>query len=226
MSHCVYFMFAAGLNEPVRVPKGTLARIREHVRHVEATLKLQTERYEKNPPHWTLESKRFLGLDDALVCKTVDEHNTFVRWLYDCMAESKTRDKDFEEITPRQFARFLHALELLDVPPERWTRHYYRARMEAAYEVMRGRPAEGMVWDLKKPLTPEQAGAVIVLFSQWLDAHDLRLDVPWRCDKLASSYDGEYLWCVQCGAIASEDIICGREDEDADRCPRCRKTLD
>lgn len=227
MSQFVYFSFSTGLDKPILVPQGTLAGIRDHVQHVELALKLETEQYEDNPPHWTMASTQLSGVDDKTACREVAAHNDWVRWVYETFAQSKDRKrgKDSETITPKQAATFWHALEFLDVPPERWTRDYYRERMEVLYGVMRGRPQEGTTFDAK-PLTPEQADAVICLFSEYLDRHDIRLAVPWRCDRLASSYNGEYVWCSHCGlAIATDDVrVC--QQDDTEKCPKCRKELD
>lgn len=77
--------------------------------------------------------------------------------------------------------------------------------MGSLYEVMRGRPSEGITFDVKA-LTPAQAGAVIRLFEQFLDTHDVRLEVPHGYDHLASSLDGGYQWCNKCfRPMAPED---------------------
>lgn len=78
------------------------------------------------------------------------------------------------------------------------------------YEVMRGRKSEGVTFD-EKALTPKQTAKVIILFSEFLDHHDIRLDVPNGRDQLASSTDGGYDWCEKCGAMDPDDV------------PDCRK---
>lgn len=145
-------------------------------------------------------------LFDDLVCATVDWHNDWVRGLYaDFTSWSKVPVKDGEKITPKQGRTFWHALRLLEVPVTRWSRSYFLRRMESLYQVMRGRDDEGVSFD-EEPLTQQQAAAVIKLFGQYLDVHDLRLDVPRGLDGegydyLASSYDGGYVWCENCGPM-------------------------
>lgn len=123
---------------------------------------------------------------------------------------SKKPVDDGEELTPEDAKRFWFGLRELSVPVYKWTADYYRDRMEHVYEVLRGREHEGVTLDKEmkeKPLTPRQAAAVIRLFSEYLDPADLRLDVPWDCDYLASSSDGGYEWCdMCCRPIAPENI--------------------
>lgn len=207
MSYHVFFSFSTGLSKPLKVPKGTLASITSLVEEVERLLKLEREQYMDNPPHWTSKSKRFDGLDDKLVCEMVSRHNRWVRSLYERFGKwTKQPVKDGELITPEQAASFWHGLELLSVDPERWTADYYREQMERLYEVIRGRETDGVSFNAKKPLTTEQADAVIMLFAEFLDTHDIRLAVPVGCDHLASSQDGEYHWSSTCGAISEDDV--------------------
>ena len=104
-------------------------------------------------------------------------------------------------------SEFWMMLTDITVPVEKWTADYYRNRMEHAYAVMRGLNSKGETLNSRKPLTVEQADAVICLFSQWLDDEDIRLAVPEGRDWLASSADGEYDWCGTCGkAIDADDV--------------------
>lgn len=145
-------------------------------------------------------------LFDDLLCATVEWHNRWVRRLYAVFGKWSEEPVDGgEELTPEQSKEFWHALTILEVPVGRWTRTYYCARMESLYEVMRGRDSEGASFD-EEPLTQRQAAQVINLFSRCLDEHDLRLDVPRDLggegyDYLASSYDGGYDWCENCGPM-------------------------
>jgi hypothetical protein len=214
MSFDVFFSFSAGLSQPLFAPKGTLHSIMEYVAHIESTLKLTSEKYGDNPAHWTRQSKRFDGIDDKTLCREVSAHNAWVRTLYRQFSDwSKNPVRGGEKITPQAAQKFWHALERLDVPVSRWTDDYFRERMESIYEAMRGRESDGATFDAK-PLSPEQANAVLNLFS-FLDVGDIRLEVPVGCDYLASSAEGEYSWCEKCGAIA--------EDEVAHRSRFCRK---
>jgi hypothetical protein len=205
MSFHVHFAFSSGISKPIRCPKGTLASIKEHVAHVESTLGLKPERYRDNPAHWSSRN-RFEGVSDKVLCEAVEEHNRWVIRLYRQFGEwSKSPVKGGEKITPADAETFWHALEELHVEPGRWTSEYFRERMESLYEVMRGRATNGVSFDAK-PLTPEQAGAVITLFGQYLDTGDIRLAVPVGYDCLRASEDGGYSWCEKCGAIAEEDV--------------------
>jgi hypothetical protein len=206
MSFFTYFDLAAGLSASLHVPNGTLEAIHVHVAEVETALGLETEQYLDNPPHWkTTKPTKKISAEDY--CKLADEHNDWVRRLYDHFTQwSKNPVDDGEELTPEQAKTFWHALTFLEVPPEQWTADYYRGRMEHLYEVMRGRESEGVTFDAKA-LTEKQAAAVIRVFDQFLDPDDLRLDVPNGRDYLASSSDGGYDWCEKCGPMVWEDAM-------------------
>lgn len=257
MSYCTFFMFASGLAQSILVPGGTLAAIHARIAYVEKKFSFTIEVYKDNPGHWKGSGKfgRLVPPDDVtndVFCKVVGEHNRFVRWLWDKLADwSKTTPEnppkgtwragwstpklpdlfDLEKVsdvapeflTPEQAQTFWHGLTELEVPPERWSREWYVDRMEHAYKVMRGEESEGVTINCKKPLNPEQAAAVICLFSAWLPDYDMRLDVPKGHDYLASSYDGGYEWCEKCGAVTYEDgnscrkKACPIRDDDEDR---------
>lgn len=223
MSYRVFFSMSSGLNEPITVPKGTLKEILDRVALTEETLGFEAEQYRDNPKHWKSTTPKE-GVSDKLFCEIAEEHNRFVRWLYQRLAEySKTPPADGEVITLKDAASFWHGLTILEVPAYRWTGDYYRARMDAVYQAMRGQESEGVTFE-SKPLTPRQAADVIVLFSPFLDLTDLHLDVPKGCDQLASSSDGGYVWCEKCGAVTPEYAAACRkkccpakeEEEDAD----------
>ena len=207
MSYKTFFMFTSGLSQALRVPKGTLAAAREHVAVVTKTLGYKIEKYKDNPAHWRRKEPG-KKITDAEYCRTVDEHNQWVRRFHaDLSKWSQTimKAEDSEVLTPEDAATFWHGLELLEVPPARWTKRYYRDRMEHLFEVMRGRPNEGVTFDAKS-LSEKQAAAVINLFSTFLDDHDLRLDCPNGHDILKSGYDGGYTWCEKCGAVDEYDL--------------------
>lgn len=204
----VYFAFSLGLKDAVTVPKGTLAGAIRHVEQIEETLGLKRSQFRDNPVHWDRYDPHwragFPDVEDDEICRTVSNHNRWVRRFYDNLAKwAKEPVTDGEVMTPEDAQQFWHGLQILSVRPERWTRHYYRERMEHYYEVMRGRPSEGVTFGVPK-LTPKQAGAVIWLLSDLLDREDIRLEVPKGCDHLASSYDGEYEWCARCGAVEND----------------------
>ena len=178
MSYRVFFDFAAGLSASLQVPRGTQATILAHVAEVERTLGLVCTTYNDQPGHWDRWKRDWSQISDKTLCETVSRHNAWVRWLYDRLAHwSHHPVVDGEELSPDDAKAFWHALEQLDVPPERWTGAYYKERMDCLYAVMRGRETEGITFDTKA-LTPRQAAAVMTLFAEFLDTGDIRLDVP------------------------------------------------
>jgi len=206
MSYEGRFMFAAGLKKSMYCPVGTFQAIMDHITTVERVLGLKRVRYETNPVHWDFFNQFEDVKNDDLLCKTVAEHNQWVHRQWDLFTEwSKTPVKDGERITPKKAQNFWHGLTLLSVEPSRWSNDYYRDRMECLYEVMRGRPGEGINFD-SKALTASQASSVITLFSEFLDRGDIRLAVPRDRDYLKASYDGGYDWCEIHGAIDEEDF--------------------
>lgn len=139
------------------------------------------------------------GTKARILCRTVSTHNLFVRRLYEDLALwAETPPADGETLTEADAAEFWHGLHELSVRQDRWTREYFRERMEHLYEVMRGRESEGVSFDAKA-LTPAQAAAVVRIFDCYLDNYAMCLDVPHGHDHLASSYDGGYDWCGMCG---------------------------
>lgn len=205
MSFHLFFLFTQGLSRPMQVPVGTLERILERIEDTETCLGITRSTYKDNPPHWQIPGD-FGGATDEEICETAEAHNEFVRDLYrDFSAWSENPPSPSEMITPEQAREFWCGLRLITVEPERWTEEYYRSRMESIYETMRrGESDEGQVFDAD-PLTAKQANAVIALFSEHLDTHDIRLLVPKGHDHLASSHDGGYHWCEKCGEGITED---------------------
>lgn len=198
MSYHVRFLFSSGLARPITAPKGTFAAMRAHVIHVEGTLDLD------GPEGWRF--PKYEDVEDEVLCATAIEHNRWVELVWSGIEtwSKKTPPGETEMITPENAAAIWHALRPIEPPIDRWDRHYYRDRMDHLFEVMRGRPSEGVSFD-ERALTPKQAGAVIGLFSHYIDGHDIRLEVPKGADQLASSYDGEYEWCEKCGAVWPSD---------------------
>lgn len=219
MSYHTFFMFSEGLAKTIKVPAGTKKEIADHVEWIESTLNIKREKYLDNPEHW--EHNNYSDIKDDILCESARKHNTWVRYMYAIFEKwSKSpAPTNTEEITPKYAKSFWPALQLIIVSPERWTAQYYNDRMDTIYEVMRGRETEGISFD-EKPLTAKQAGNVIQLFAEFLDEHDIRLDVPKGCDQLFASYNGGYEWCQNCGAIRFEDAkICNKR-----KCP-LRKEL-
>lgn len=221
MSFEVRLSFSMGLTKTLRVPVGTKASLLAHVEHVETTLGLKrVQREGRGESYWDHWDKRFRqgfpDVDAKLLCATVERHNRWVDRLWHDLEEwAKAPPKPSEKLTPGDAERFWHATQKLKVDPDRWTEDYYRARMDEIYEAMRGREAGGAIFDAKV-LTPRQAASVINLFEQYLDTHDIRLDVPKGCDYLlpSSAHEGGYDWCEHCGAIDPNDSSCRRR-----KCP-------
>lgn len=234
MSYHVFFALSTGLKNPILVPQGTLKVCQDHVARVERVLGFEVTRYKDNPAYWKSTTPR-CGVHDETFCKVAKEHNEWVRWFYGRLCEwceatpenppkgawyaGFNLDKDPrlmvdnygkpspppDTLTPEDAQTFWRGLQIIDVPVERWTEDYYRNRMEHLYEVMRGREHEGVTFD-ERALTPKQAAAVIGLFEEYLDDHDLRLEVPNGCDYLASSSDGGYDWCEKCGPMNPDHV--------------------
>lgn len=220
MSFKVYFTFAAGLKEAMKVRSGMIAVVRKSIADVEESLGIQREVY-NGETRWNSFPlcKNAEKISDEDYCNAVENHNRTVRWFYERLREwsKKPPTDETELLTPEIFGELLIGLQTLDVPVERWSNDYYRARMESFYEAIRGRESEGMSFDAKS-LTEHQAASVIVLLSQWLDSGDIRLDVIKGTDQLAASYDGGYSWCESCGAVDPNDI-----DEDEEKCRKCKR---
>jgi hypothetical protein len=214
MAYNVFFAFSSGLTKRLRVPAGTKRAIMEHVEEVEQVLGLKRSKYKDNPVHWDYFDPEyrngFPSVDDEVLCETVLEHNAWVRRCYRQFGEwakepfKGGKGKRGEWITPKDAETFWRGFQELDVGPSRWTGEYYISRMESLYEVMRGRESEGVTFGAKA-LTPQQAAAVVNIFSPFLDHNDRRLDVPNGHDYLASSYDGGYSWCEKCGPAHPDD---------------------
>lgn len=201
-----YFFFIRGLSASLYVPKGTLAGIQQHVAQVEKRFSLKIETYKNGSRHWCDRSIHAAEISkdikDEDYCNWAQGHNDWMRWLYGKFCEwSEKPAVDGETITPEDAEQFWHALCEIPIPLTRWTQDYFKSRMDHAYRVMRGQESEGI--KLFAPeLTPQQAGAVIRIFSDWLDLWDTRLEVCRDMDELTE----EYHWCEQCGeAIYYED---------------------
>lgn len=199
-----YWFFAQGLSKSIYAPIGTMAAIREHVEWVEETLDIEREICIDKVVRWKW--NRYEGIDDEVFCEVASEHNRWQKTLYENFAKWSENEpgEGLEEITPETAEWFFVALNEITVPVNRWSRDYYKERMEVFYEAMRGREAEGITLGCR-PLNVKQANAVIWLFSHILDEHDIRLEVPKGCDSLYSSDDGGYEWCEKCGAVLWED---------------------
>lgn len=213
MSYKAFFSFASGINKTIIVPTGTIEKIREHISDIEVTLNISREKYLDNPVYW--KHIDYSSVDDKTLCESAQEHNSTVITFYENLRKwAEESIISGEDLTNEIFQELLVGLQLITVPPNRWTGEYYTAKMETLYEVMRGREYEGISFGAKK-LTEKQAAQVILLFSEFLDTHDRRLDVPKGQDYLASSYDGGYEWCEICGAVTLDYI--------SDRCKRKSK---
>jgi hypothetical protein len=214
MAYRVFFDFASGLSKSIKAPKGTKERISAHFAKIESKLNMQAPGG-GSKWHWSNLRDAVSRADSKDLCKAAEEHNTFVRLLYEQLGEwSQKPVKGGETLTPRFMKAYWDGLSDISVPNEKWTEDFYRLRMKHLYEVMRGRESEGVIFD-EKPLTERQAAQVINIFSTFLDSGDSRLDVPRGCDYLVSSSDGGYDWCEKCGAVLPEEAESCRKR----RCP-------
>jgi|SRR6185437_11061859 len=113
MSYRVFFSFSKGLAKPILVPKGTLAALQEHVARVEKALGLKVEKYRDNPAHWR-DTTPTTDISDEDFCKLVEEHNRWVRWVYNWFGEwseatrKKQAPKDGWGRWERRFGPDLH----------------------------------------------------------------------------------------------------------------------
>lgn len=206
MPYHTFFLLASGLAASIWTPPGTKAGIMAHIEEVERALGLKRDQYEENPIHWDHWNRDFSQIPDDVLCSTVSDHNNWVRQCYGDFAKwSEKPVENGEEITPQDAEGFWFGFEMLSVPPSRWTEDYYRERMETLYEVMRGRETQGVSFGAR-PISAKQAAAVVTLFPEFLDTHDIRLDVPNGHDILASSHDGGYEWCEKCGPVDPDDL--------------------
>ena len=231
MSYEMRFSFSNGLSRPLTVPRGTKDKLLATLVETERRLKIPRETYcgHMRWDHFGMDTglggRNDLAIPDEELCSAVIDHNRHVNWLWDRLRDWNRGDQDApgywegtdqknvgytEVITPEDADEFWFGLGELSVRPERWTEAYYRHEMDRAYDVMRGRSRDGVTFNAKKHLTPEQCDAVVKLFASWLDTHDCRIAVPKGRDYLAASSDGGYQWCDKCyRAIANGDeYIC------------------
>lgn len=239
------FMFATGLERPMTVPRGTLARLQAHVREVEDRLGLVATKYLENPARWA-DTKPTKDVTDEVLCGTAQQHNEWVDDLWERLDDwhEKPPTENTEILTSEDAATFWHGTRKIDVPIHRWTRDYCRKRMEEVYEILRGRPTAGFNV-ASKPLTPEQAGSVIWLIGEYLGINpgqaDMAVPKGWCYDRKAKrmklvqldevqpsgSYDGDgYEWCERCGAVdvdSNGETGCPRPRS---KCPIKRDRID
>lgn len=220
MSFKVFFDLSTGFKCDLYFRPGTFDRVHQTINSTERRLGIRREYY-RGVCRWKSRPLVNPQTSDTEYCDAVEEHNATVHWFYDacCKATTKPTETLTEKITPKMAQNLFIGLRQLDVPPERWTREYYQARMDSIYETLRGRQSEGMSLN-SDPLTIEQARDVIVLFSQYLDRYDIRLDVCRGEDTLTDSYSDGYFWCTKCGAVNYDDLP-HDFDMDSELCDEC-----
>ena len=94
------YLGSLGLKSPLQVRKGTQASAVAHASEVERKLGLVATRYKDNPAHW---NTRVLDKveDNDLLCETVIEHNRWVIWMHEALAEChKNPIPDGDPLTP------------------------------------------------------------------------------------------------------------------------------
>ena len=147
-------------------------------------------------------------MTDSHVRELASAHQRFIdaMWAQFSVDPSKPLDGERETITVEQAASFWPALTLtIEVPYWRWTADHYHEQMQHALSVMYLGSYGGEHFE-EDPLTIRQANAVVRIFSRWMDAHDVRLEVPNGYDFLKRSDDGGYEWCEHCGAIHDDEV--------------------
>jgi len=225
MSFAVFFDFSTGFKCDLYFEPGTYERVLSRIRETEQQLGITRETY-NGQCRWTRHPLVAQDTPDDVYCRAVEKHNATVRWFYaECTKAPKQPEGGrTEKISPEMAAELFIGLEQITVPPELWTDDYYRARMESMYDTLRGRPSEGMTFD-SDALSVKQARDVIVLFSQYLDTHDIRLDVCKGQDWLTES--AGYFWCSQCGAVDYDDLPAdfGTNTEHCDECKAKQDTV-
>jgi len=227
-------MFTDGLLKPIQVKAGALAKIASHREMLTKLFDLGDD-----PRDWSLTIERKLNtrgvpssrlsrvpardddvgmLTDDHAHEIAEAHRTFLDAMWEQFRSDRKLEGEIETITVEQAAEFWPLLTLsIEVPFWRWSAEHYHEQMIHAYEVMRGRDSHGEHFDAE-PLSIAQAKAVVLVFSRWMDEHDIRLDVPNGHDDLARSDTGEYDWCEHCGAIGGDEVehtarTCARASE-------------
>lgn len=183
----VYFDFSTGLKAPINTHEGDFQSTLNYIARVEQRLGLVRDERGENTPRWV--RSNFDGVSDDVLCDTAREHNEWVRTMYNYWA---SKPGGPEVITPEMADKIWHALTFIRVEPRRWTASYYRDNMERLFDVMVKGERDGISFDLD-PLTVKQAEQVVVLFSEFLDTHDVRLAVPDGYDFL--TIDENCQWC-------------------------------
>lgn len=210
MSYFVWFDFSSGLKNPITVPTGWTEKTLNYVADLEEALGIEREQYKDNPPHW--KHTTYQGIPDEVLCELAENHNDWVRRVYDDFSKwSKTPPTDGETLTPERATEFWPALTMIHIPPQRWSRDYYRQQIEHLFDVMTDGEHQGVTFDEKK-LTPKQAGEVIHLFAEYF-GNDVELVIPAGYDFLMDAEECD--WCEKCGKhITYDDNSCRRR-----KCP-------
>lgn len=205
MSYQTFFNFSDSLLQDLVVPTGTVKRVRDHIcKTAEA---LQIKPFDEQAWVWDNNT----AVNDEVLCAAVEEHNRFVMHFHDQLsAWAEKPMSEGETFTVSESKRLFKFLNTMRVPLERWSEEYFIEQMRVIYEVMRGRSENGITFDAK-PLSPEQCDAVLTLFSEFMDKHDVRVAVLKGKDMIGSRYYGEWDWCEKCAAsIAVEDRGCAK----------------
>ena len=201
--HCL-FSFSQGINQTIKVPKGTIDMIKDWIEEVTLKLGLKITQYLDNPKYWECYEPDE-SISNEIASEYVEQHNSTVRQFYhDLQRWVKNPPEDYDELTPEIAQTFWHGLEMLRLPYHRWSKEYYTNEMEHLFDVMTRGESREVSWNTKK-LTLKQAASVIHLFETYLDYHDVRLELPYKRDFLVD--DNQYHWCPNHGAIYNDDVI-------------------
>ena len=198
-----YFNFSSGLNQALTVRAGYYAELLEHVEKVETALHIEREQYLDNPAHW--KRTEYENVSDDVLCDWEVWHNFWVRGVYEYFGEVSQNEPagDTEIITPEMAQEFWPALRMIYVPLGRWTAGHYVRKIDELFAVMTTGEHRGVSFDAPV-LTPKQTHRVVRLFSNWMDKHGVRMELPRGRDYLVPS--DECQWCVVHGdAVLYED---------------------
>ena len=219
-----FFMFASGLDRTVRVPRGTVDNIRNHIDDTTRQCKLKIVKFGDNPPHWN-QYEPAADIDNDTASHLVRGHNRWVELLYEKLGRwTQSPPEEYEELTPEIANELWYGFSMLHLPVHRWSQEYFQEEMQELFDVMRGHDVGGIIWD-EEPLAPKQAAAVIQLFESYLDNHDSRLELSH-----GHGMDGQllnkdqYLWCPEDGAIPCH--LADEDDEGCAICPECGKAFE
>lgn len=209
----VLFDLSSGLKKPITVPKGTCEDIKTHIEKTTKEAGLKVVQFKDNPPRWNSHTPA-TDVDDETASHVVFEHNRFIRELYGDLAlwSQTPPEGETETLTPEFADAIWYGLSTLNLSYDRWSASAYIEQMGTLFQAMTKGESGGVYFgNGEETLSLRQAADVIILFSMYLDRHDVRLDLPEGRDFLATS--DETLWCEKCSAPWLWEDVTIEEDE-------------